>query len=158
MKVTHHMKIPKWLKMEEIVMDQCLTGKYLYVPEKNGECLGRVVTDEEEKTAILNEFHAGHFGIKRMMGKINQRFYWKGTVKDVEQWILHCEACQRFERVKTVAPELNPIKVVSPWYMIDRSLTPFLSCERIQDWTGADGGMWEVWQMVPWLVRRSTAR
>ena len=65
-----------------------LSGKYLYVPEKNGECLRRVVTDEEEKTAILNEVHAGHFGIKRMMGKINQRFYWKGIVKDVEQWVL----------------------------------------------------------------------
>ncbi|MGH0147484.1 UNVERIFIED_CONTAM: hypothetical protein FKN15_010700 [Acipenser sinensis] len=56
-----------------------LKGKYLYVPEKNGECLRRVVTDEEEKTASLNEVHAGHFGIKRMMGKINQRFYWKGS-------------------------------------------------------------------------------
>ncbi|MGH0136785.1 UNVERIFIED_CONTAM: hypothetical protein FKN15_062073 [Acipenser sinensis] len=38
-----------------------LKGKYLYVPEKNGECLHTVVTDEEEKTAILNEVHAGHF-------------------------------------------------------------------------------------------------
>jgi len=108
---------------------------------------------DEEREAVLTEVHAGHFAVKRMLGKINQRFYWLGIVKDVEDWVgkkpisitncsnivvdallrnIHylnllliicfkvctCVPCQKFEKVKTEAPELKSIKPVSPWYMI----------------------------------------
>ena len=42
---------------------------------------------DEVREAVLTEVHAGHFGTKRMMGKINQRFYWIGIVMDVEDWV-----------------------------------------------------------------------
>jgi hypothetical protein len=35
---------------------------------------------------LLTEVHAGHFGVKRMLDKINQRFYWKAITKDVHEW------------------------------------------------------------------------
>ena len=30
--------------------------------------------------------HLGHFGVKRMIQKINTRFYWIGIVKDCQEW------------------------------------------------------------------------
>ncbi|KAG5264185.1 hypothetical protein AALO_G00273110 [Alosa alosa] len=85
----------------------------------------RVITSEEEKTAILAEVHAGHFGRARMEGKIKQRFYWPNIREDVENWISTCMSYQQFEKVKTQTPELKPIKPVAPWHMIGRTKTMF---------------------------------
>ena len=41
----------------------------------DGLSLRRVVFSDEEKTAVLNEAHAGQFARDRMMHKIRQRFY-----------------------------------------------------------------------------------
>ena len=38
--------------------------------------------------------------------------------------ILKCDACQRYEKIKTVAPMLTPIKIVAPMHMLS-------SCDRI---------------------------
>ena len=46
----------------------------------------RVILTEKEKDEVLTEVHAGHFGVKRMLDKINQRFYWKAITKDVHEW------------------------------------------------------------------------
>ncbi|MGH0164029.1 UNVERIFIED_CONTAM: hypothetical protein FKN15_046408 [Acipenser sinensis] len=40
MKVTQDMKIPKCLKMEEIVMDECLTGLSLLFPDLSWASVG----------------------------------------------------------------------------------------------------------------------
>ncbi|KAK6305096.1 hypothetical protein J4Q44_G00238760 [Coregonus suidteri] len=90
----------------------------MYLLGKDGQPHRRLIFTKEEKEAVLTEMHAGHFGVKRMIAKINLRFFWRGIVKDVDSWVSTCLACQKFERVKTVAAELKPIKVVSPWHMI----------------------------------------
>ena len=59
----------------------------MYLRPKDGEPPRRVILSDEERDAVLTEVHAGHFGVKRMMGKINQRF-WRGMVKDVEDFCL----------------------------------------------------------------------
>ena len=33
-----------------------------------------------------------------------------------------CDKCQRFEKVKTMAPELHPIKVTEPWHLLGMDL------------------------------------
>ena len=33
-----------------------------------------------------------------------------------------CDACQRYEKVKTVAPKLTPIKTVEPMHMVGMDL------------------------------------
>lgn len=58
----------------------------MYLRPKDGQPPRRVIMTDEEKEAVLTEVHAGHFGVKRMLGKINQRFFWHGIVKDVENW------------------------------------------------------------------------
>ncbi|KAL2086700.1 hypothetical protein ACEWY4_017759 [Coilia grayii] len=93
-------------------------GDIMFYTGADGLLLRRVAFSDEEKTAVLNEAHAGHFGRDRMMHKIRQRFYWHSITADVDNWVSTCEPCQRFEKVKTEPPELKPIKPVAPWHMI----------------------------------------
>ncbi|KAJ8353674.1 hypothetical protein SKAU_G00212410 [Synaphobranchus kaupii] len=80
---------------------------------------------------VLTEAHAGHFGARRMQEKIGSRFYWRGITQDTLDWVSTCIACQKFEKVKTEAPELKPIKPVSPWYMIGVDLIgPFKASSK----------------------------
>ena len=59
----------------------------MYLRPKDGEPPRRVILSDKERDAVLTEVHAGHFGGKRLMGKIYQRFFWHGIVKDVEDWV-----------------------------------------------------------------------
>ncbi|KAJ8381225.1 hypothetical protein SKAU_G00020030 [Synaphobranchus kaupii] len=90
----------------------CLQGDSLYYGDRS------VILTEEEKVAVLTEVHAGHFGPRRMQEKIAPRFYWHGITQDTLDWGRKCPDCQRFEKLKTEAPELKPIKPVSPWHMV----------------------------------------
>ena len=58
-------------------------GNCLYYLGENGLSMRRVILTEKEKDEVLTEVHAGHFAVKRMTDKINQRFYWKGITRDV---------------------------------------------------------------------------
>ncbi|KAJ8351963.1 hypothetical protein SKAU_G00234390 [Synaphobranchus kaupii] len=90
----------------------CLRGDSLYYGDR------RVILTEEEKVAVLTEVHAGHFGPRRMQEKIAPRFYWRGITQDTLDWVRTCPDCQCFEKLKTEAPQLKPIKPVSPWHMV----------------------------------------
>lgn len=63
------------------ILDGCM-----YLKPKDGQPPRRVIMTDEDKEAVLTEVHHGHFGVKRMLHKINQRFFWHGIVKDVENW------------------------------------------------------------------------
>ena len=49
--------------------------------------------------------------------------------------IARCDACQRYEKIKTVAPNLTPIKIIEPMNMvgmdlIGRSCYIILTCQH----------------------------
>ena len=39
--------------------------------------------------------HSGHLGVAKTLGKLKERFYWPGYERDVEEWLLQCQPCQR---------------------------------------------------------------
>ena len=47
----------------------------MYLQGKDGQPHRRRIITEEEKEAVPPEMHAGHFGVKRMIAKINLRFF-----------------------------------------------------------------------------------
>ena len=61
-------------------------GNCMYYLGENGLSMRRVILTEKEKDEVLTKVHAGHFGVRRMMDNINQRFYWKGITRDVQEW------------------------------------------------------------------------
>ncbi|KAL5487221.1 hypothetical protein EMCRGX_G019798 [Ephydatia muelleri] len=77
----------------------------------------------EERQKILLACHidstSGHMGKTRTLYRIKERFMWHGMVKDVVSLLSKCDVCQRMNRkLTTGVPELHPIPVKAPWYMV----------------------------------------
>jgi hypothetical protein len=52
-----------------------LLGNDIYLRGKDGQPHRRVIFIKEEKEVVLTEMHAGHFGVKHMIAKINLLFF-----------------------------------------------------------------------------------
>ena len=61
-------------------------GNCMYYLGENGDSMRRVILTEKEKVEVQTSLLATYQGIKRMLDKINQRFYWKAITKDVHEW------------------------------------------------------------------------
>ena len=65
--------------------------------QKNGKEVK--VIQEFEKEALLWMMHdhptAAHFASKAMYEKIRERYYWKGMLKDIEEYVKTCDKCQK---------------------------------------------------------------
>jgi hypothetical protein len=70
----------------------------------------RVPRDAALRTRILAELHdsatGAHCGRDRMLDEAQRRFQWHGMAKDVEQYVLTCDACQRNKHSKQLRPGL----------------------------------------------------
>ena len=57
----------------------------------------QIVLPSSLRLEIFGYFHghrtAAHFGRKRTLEKIKQRYYWPGMSKDTIRWITHCPTC-----------------------------------------------------------------
>eukprot|EP00731_Ephydatia_muelleri_P000058 Em0001g58a len=88
-----------------------------------GEVLLRYIQSSKEQQKIALSSHidptSGHMGKSRTLFRIKERFMWHGMVKDVNNLISKCDVCQRMNRkLTTGVPQLHPISVKAPWYMI----------------------------------------
>ena len=98
---------------------------------------------KKEQQKILHACHvdptAGHMGKSRTIYRIKECFMWHGVVKDVNNMVCFlaflvcisysfiithpqiskCDVCQRMNRKMTTrVPELHPVAVKEPWYMV----------------------------------------
>ena len=84
----------------------------------------QVVRADDEQQAILAQVHqgkgntaedvamAGHVGINKTTDLIVERYYWKGMVKSIQDFITKCEHCQKVNAPsEDVRPKLHPVKV-----------------------------------------------
>ena len=76
--------------------------------DENGQM--RVPVDTSIRTRIMADLHdattGAHCGRDRMMAEAQRRFNWRGMAKDVEQYVLTCDACQRNKHSKQLRPGL----------------------------------------------------
>ena len=68
--------------------------------DKENETL-RIYVPESSRSYLLNlahdsELYGGHLGIKKCERKLS-RFYWPNMRKSIEEYISHCDLCQRFK-------------------------------------------------------------
>lgn len=59
----------------------------------------QIITNENEKIAILKKFHDdpvhdGHCGQKRLYAKIRSCYFWKGMMNTVKKYVQTCHKCQ----------------------------------------------------------------
>ena len=61
-------------------------------------------------------FYSGHMGRDRTFWRLSQYFYWPRLGKDVKDFVLSCEACQRNKSGRTKTGLLQPLPVPErPW-------------------------------------------
>lgn len=58
----------------------------------------KLITNEEEKFNILNNFHnnpifGGHTGQKKLFAKLRANYYWKNMSRDVAKFVRNCPKC-----------------------------------------------------------------
>ena len=91
----------------------------LYQQNKEGRLLKVLRKDEIDSVLWMMHNHptAGHFGTEKTYEKIKERFYWKGMLQDIKQYIKYCDTCQRRGK-KGGQGYLNPIKTEKPFERI----------------------------------------
>src|SRR3954453_11195511 len=78
---------------------------------KDGKFLRVIKKDKYEGVMYMMHDHelSGHFGVKATQSKIQERYFWKGIMKDIEIYVKLCERCQMQGR-PIGKNELNPIE------------------------------------------------
>lgn len=71
----------------------CLKDDVLYYCRRN--CRRRVLRSRAQVSAVLREYHdnQGHYGTKRCITAIAEKYYWGTLMRDIEQWIGNCQLC-----------------------------------------------------------------
>src|SRR4051812_10657764 len=79
------------------------------------------VLKEDEIDSVIYMTHShptgGHLGKDTVYKKINERFWWKGMYRDIEEYIKRSDSCQRRGNKGGIG-YLNPIKVGEPFERI----------------------------------------
>lgn len=73
----------------------------------------RLVVTGEETVCIISSCHdlnGSHLGVDNTISKFNDRYYWKGIVKDVREYVKKCDQCQKCnKKTKTTKLEMEPV-------------------------------------------------
>ena len=75
----------------------------------------QIVSNEDEKLAILKQYHdnpieGGHSGQKRLYAKIRTKYYWKNMSKTIQNYVRQCNECQINKTQKHTKEELTITK------------------------------------------------
>ena len=81
-----------------------------------------VPDDPRLKAKIISEHHetymAGHFGTKRTLARVQERFRWAGMRKDVEDFVKTCDLCQRASDRPSDRLNVHTILARHPWEVV----------------------------------------
>ncbi len=98
----------------------------LYYTGGNSKERKKVVLQEDEVEGILRQYHSsaagGHSGINATLSKISLHYTWNGMKQDVVKFVKSCDRCQRYDKIKTEAPDLKAIKTTEPLQLVGMDL------------------------------------
>ena len=85
-----------WLQWDLLRLSEgTLQRRWTSVDGKSESWL--TVVPRSLRHSILSECHGssacGHFGVKKTLQRLRQRFYWLGMRRDVEEWCRTCDVC-----------------------------------------------------------------
>ncbi len=81
---------------------------------------------------IIDQFHqtvwGAHQGPAAMFGRLRQRYWWDRMMADIQQFVAACPQCSTMKKGEVLQIKLQPIRAVSPWYMIAMDFfTPYIN-------------------------------
>ena len=81
-----------------------------------------VPNDQGLRAKIISEHHetlmAGHFGIRKTLARVQERFRWAGMKKEVEEFVRTCDACQRASDKPSENVNVHTIIARHPWEVV----------------------------------------
>lgn len=85
---------------EDWSIDHGILWKYLKLKQfPNENDSWKMVIPETLQEKVLKECHddptAGHFGMKKTINRVRQRYYWTSLIKDVKEYVRKCETCAK---------------------------------------------------------------
>ena len=97
--------------------------------EKNGLLYDKnarlvIPSDPSLRLRIMQELHdtpmAGHLGKDKTIEQIKRRFYWSGMDKEITEYVISCDLCQRNKTSSQSTPGLlRPLPIPTrPWHVI----------------------------------------
>lgn len=62
------------------------------------------ITDERKKRDLIKLYHStpcgGHFGVRKTLIKLKQKYIWKNMYKMVKKYVVECDLCQRNKQIR----------------------------------------------------------
>jgi hypothetical protein len=98
-----------------LILDHALYRKWVKHKQRN-RCILQYIIPDHQRKGILLKAHdiktSGHLGINKTSEKIKDRYYWPQWEKQVRDYILSCETCQK---IKAPAVSRNaPLQPILP--------------------------------------------
>ena len=99
----------KWLELIDGILYRRWTSRCTSIVKF------QYITPKSLRETILHHLHntmtAGHFGVKRTLMKIRQKFYWPRCKRDVELWCQECSVCAQIKPGPGFRARLHQIPV-----------------------------------------------
>lgn len=77
------------------------------------------------RRCVLDKIHESHMGVLRCQNLARQFVYWPNIYKDIEDMVLNCETCAKYQNSNS-RPELMPHEIIDiPWYKVGCDLFEF---------------------------------
>ena len=107
----------------------------------NNKLIFQFIVPKENRENIMNTAHdkattGGHLGIEKVQNRISQQYYWPGWRKEVREYILSCDTCQRVKISHAVHnPPMQIIESRFPFEIITSDIAgEFKESKRGNKW------------------------
>ena len=88
----------------------------------------QIIIPKSLRETVLEQCHdsiiGGHFGIRKTLEKVRQKYYWAGLYKYIEQYVKSCDTCNR--RKLPPRTKRAPMKLTGAGYPMERIATDIL--------------------------------
>lgn len=78
----------------------------------------RLVIPASERRRIIENLHSAHQGVTSCQNKAHNSLYWPSMLKDIENYILNCQICQRYSKSNIKQPLTSHEIPEYPWSKI----------------------------------------
>ena len=112
-----------WSQFDRLVVENGLLCILWY--KKGKPVRTQLVVPSMIRITILQHCHdektAGHFGVRKTLATVHNRYYWVGLQGDVRNWVKSCEICSR--RKATQKTNRAPMQLVGTGHPMERVAT-----------------------------------
>lgn len=85
----------------------------------------KLIVPSQQRNKILHLLHEGHFGVEKTRLAARNLFYWPNMSKEIENFILQCETCERFRRKNQKEPLTSYPLPERPWERISADILEY---------------------------------